>query len=141
VYLTHTAAATVPVGTAIPWSIEQQNIGDMTVGGLGSSAVTIATGGVYRVTFGVTASGPSSIDVAKNNVAQQVFGVEAAGQNNGSVLLRLNAGDIVAVRVAAGEEGGPLTLAATAGGSAAIVNAWMIVEQLPDTPATTVAPG
>jgi hypothetical protein len=139
IYVTHTGLATVNVGSVIPFSVEEMNVGDMTLGGLGSTSVVIGTSGVYRVTFGVTAGNASQIDVAVNNVAVQIFGNASAGQNNGSLIITANPTDVVSLRVAAGEESS-LTLPALTGGTGVNVNAWMIVEQLPDTPATTVVP-
>jgi hypothetical protein len=137
IYLTHTGAASVGVSSAIPFSVIEMTVGDLTVGGVGSSSVVIATAGVYRVSFGVTAGEASQVDVAvrsgSNTTVEQIFGNAAAGQNNGSLILVVNAGDIVSLRVAAGEEGS-LTLPALTGGTGTNVNAWMMVEQLPATP-------
>jgi hypothetical protein len=141
VYLTHTGAVVgVPVGTAIPYtSPVQQNVGNMVVNAGGSMSVTIATAGVYRVSFGVISTNASQLDVAVNNVAQQIFGAPV-GQNDGATVLTLHAADVVALRVAAGEEGS-LPLPAVTGGAGANLNAWMIIEQMPDTPVTTTTVG
>jgi hypothetical protein len=139
IFLTHTGLATLttPFPKVVPFSVIETTVGDLDVG-VDPSTVVIATAGVYRVSFGVTTGEASQLDVAirrgGTTTVQQIFGNAAAGQNNGSLIITGNVGDIVSLRVAAGEEGS-LTLPALTGGTGINVNAWMIVEQLPDTPA------
>jgi hypothetical protein len=132
-YAYHTGVATVATSAPIVFNTLAENVGDIEFGAgvtpvVPASTFTITTAGQYKVSFGVTASALNQIDIRVNAGTPLVFGTEF-GQNSGTAILQLDANDIVTL-VNTSSEDGAITLPNLVGGTAATINAWIVIEQM-----------
>ncbi|MEN9645021.1 MAG: hypothetical protein RL238_1690 [Actinomycetota bacterium] len=102
----------------------------------------VSQGGMYKVTFQVSAVEPSQIDVFVNDAAAvpvATFGAAAGQPNSGTAIVQVPDGGIISLRSVTStgtlnddppEVPGDITLPALLGGSAAAANAWIVIELL-----------
>jgi hypothetical protein len=99
----------------------------------GSSEIALADPGDYKVTFSVSGTEPCQFALFVNGVAvpESVYGSGAGTQqNNGQVILAINAGDVVSLRNHTSAAAVTLAAGPPIGGTAAAVNASIILEKL-----------
>jgi hypothetical protein len=97
----------------------------------GTSAITIASTGTYKVSFIVSATEPGQVAVFLNGalVAGSIYGSGAGTQqNNGQVILSASVGDLITVRNHSSSAA--LGLPTPIGGTQASVNASIMLEKL-----------
>jgi hypothetical protein len=108
----------------------------------GDADIMVETDGVYKISFSVLANEESQLDVRVNGVqpgGAMVFGAAEGVANTGTVMLQLAGGDVLTLEnwsstgtLVADDPlvVGDLTLATSVGGTAANINAWIVVEQM-----------
>ncbi len=101
----------------------------------GTSAITVNTGGLYLVTFGLTATPFNQFAIFINGALgapYAIFGAGAGGTqpNGGTVIFNLSAGDVITIRNHT--SGFAISLLATVGGTATNVNAFVTILKMAD---------
>lgn len=99
----------------------------------GGGSFEVVTGGTYKVTFSVLANEANQLDIRVNNAQPTggalVFGAAADQPNSGTAILELSGGDTVTLQNLT-STGATMTLRTTVGGTAASINASLVIEQL-----------
>jgi hypothetical protein len=101
--------------------------------GLGSPGITMADQGIYKVAFSVSGTEPCQFALFVNSVLvpETVYGSGAGTQqDNGQAILAINAGDVITLVNHSSAAAVTLAAAPPIGGTAAAVNASIILEKL-----------
>ncbi len=111
----------------------RESLGDISVlEGVDAGGFQVLNAGVYKVTFSVTANEPNQLDIRVNHQVPEsgalVFGASGDVPNQGSAILTLASRNIVTLEN--WSSAGDVTLDTHEGGSAAAVNASILIEQL-----------
>lgn len=118
----------------LKFATTRESLGDINVIGTGPDAggYQVLNAGVYKVTFSVRAEEANQLDIRVNHQTPEsgafVFGAFGDQPNVGSAILTLQGGDIVTVEN--WSSAGDVSLITNEGGSAAAINASMLIEQL-----------
>jgi len=101
--------------------------------GLGSPSISFTDAGVYKVTYSVSGTQPSQFALFVNGILVEGsdYGSGAGTQqNNGQVIVGINAGDVLTLRNHSSAAAVSLAAAPPIGGTAAAVNASILLEKL-----------
>jgi hypothetical protein len=99
----------------------------------GSSDITVVNAGDYKVTFSVSGAEPNQFALFINGVvvAESVYGSGAGTQQNtGQAILAMEAGDVLTLVNHTSAAAVTLAAAPPIGGTAAAVNASILIQQL-----------
>jgi hypothetical protein len=100
---------------------------------LGSAAVVIVNAGDYKILFSVSGTEPNQFGLFLNGipVPQSIYGSGAGTQQNtGQVILAIGANDVLTLRNHSAAAAVTLASAPPIGGTAAAVNASILIEKL-----------
>ena len=136
-YAYNTAIESIALGDAIVFSTVGSRA-PAAPGGIAfdapSSIFVVPTLGVYKVTFAVTGDRDNQISIQKNGEPLSrgtlVFGAISNQTNLGGAVLSLAAGDQLRLANLSSIGVGGFFLTPGTGGSAAAINAWIVIEQL-----------
>jgi hypothetical protein len=131
-YVFNLSAQVVPLETAVTFDSNGLGTPGITHAP-GKSGITLADPGDYKVTFSVSGAEPCQFALFVNGVAvtESVYGSGAGTQqDNGQVILAVNAGDVVTLVNHTSAAAVTLAAAPPIGGTAAAVNASIILEKL-----------
>jgi hypothetical protein len=101
--------------------------------GLGSSDISVAVAGVYKVTFSVSGTQPCQFALFINGilVPESVYGSGAGTQQDtGQALLAIDANDVITLRNHKSAAAVSLAASPPIGGTATAVNASVLLEKL-----------
>jgi len=101
--------------------------------GLGSGNIAITDAGAYKITFSVSGTQPCqfALFINGNLVPESIYGSGAGTQqDNGQVIVAINANDVVTLRNHTSAAAVSMAAAPPIGGTAAAVNASVLLEKL-----------
>jgi hypothetical protein len=131
-YVYNLSAQVVPLETAVTFSDNGFGSASITHG-LGTSGITFASQGIYRVNFSVSSTEPNQFALFINGVlvADSVYGSGAGTQqNSGQSIILIGANDVLTLVNHTSAAAVTLAAAPPIGGTATAVNASVLVQKL-----------